>query len=246
MNEVDLFLQMNLFHLNKFFRIITYSLNIFEVYQHLEIISEGLSYIFSNNIFERLLQSIISNDSALEVKFEALKALSIILFCSKLKNADTDCNILKFDTVKQNLFHPDFLTLLVDAACCDWIEIRYYCLLCLSFMIEYDEGTRIFILKSQLIQNLYAGLSIDKYVNQMEIVGLVLTQIAVNVPLNYYDECDTSVFSCLIDGGYFLISKKDEDGILRTGFSILGSIVNKLGDSQLSKTIFSRILEILK
>jgi hypothetical protein len=113
--------------------------------------------IIQSNIFEDIIKILINSDgeTSLETKFEAIKALSFIAYCFKLKNANFDGELIyNHETIKNNLFHEECLQLLVSHTASDALEMRYQSLLCLSFLVEADSRALQTLLKLELVQML--------------------------------------------------------------------------------------------
>lgn len=218
---------------NKIFRIISYSSNPLEININTKILNQTFEYVIASGLFEIILRIIINQETPLEVKFEALKALSLMTYCFKLKTADFDGNaFLNNSQIKSNLFHFEFLQILVSAASCDWVEIRYQATLCLAFIAELDGDALSVLIKMEIVQLLSPFITQEKPdVPNVEAIGLLFSCMATSISFSFNNLPDKNFLMALVEAGYNLINTQDHLGILKTGFSILGPVLHALGVS---------------
>jgi len=180
--------------LNNALRFISRAQSPIELYLSSKLIAKLLDFMLNAGIFDQIIVTIVREDNA-NLQWEALKALSYMVSCLKLKDENFDGpQFAQIEQVRNYLFNPEFLNVLWKLAYSTCIEIKEQSLICMGFIAQLSEDSRNYMIVSlQVVPNLTVCLAGDGTDRYFEAVSFVLSTLAGLLPLNFSLMMDTSV-----------------------------------------------------
>jgi len=211
-----------------------------------ELVLKLFGYIFSVGLFGQLCNLIVTDEN-LHTRWEALKTLSYILACMKVKNETFDgSQYLQNDEVKFYLGSEEFLYLLLNLTYSQCLEVQEQSRVCVGYIIQLSEIGRNYFVSMNIVTNYHGSLVDGSSDIQLEMISFVLASFATSLPLNV-NYMDTNLLFALVECGFKLLNLRDLPCLLRDGFEILAvtlPLVNAITSE--NKIIFERIVKLLE
>lgn len=149
-----------------------------------ELILKLFGYISSVGLFGQIC-TLIVNEENLHTRWEALKTLSYILACLKVKNETFDgSQYLQTDEIKFYLTSEEFLFVLLNLTYSQCLEVQEQSRVCVGYIIQLSEIGRNYFVSMNIVTNYHGSLVEGSSDIQLEMISFVLASVATSLPLN--------------------------------------------------------------
>ncbi len=170
---------------NSIFRFISRIKSPFDLLANAELVSKLFGYIFSVGLFGQVCSLIVTEEN-LHTRWEALKTLSYVLACLKVKNEVFDGSqyLQQNDEVRFYLSNEEFLTVLLNLTFSQCLEVQEQSRVCVGYIVQLSETGRNFFVTMNIVTNYFGSLVEGSSDIQLEMISFVLASLATSLPLN--------------------------------------------------------------